>query len=101
MVAGMTGHGRTPGVREGMMGKLRGIDISPQDLTFARVLERQAGRNEAKTFLLFQDRSWSYRELDRITNRLANGLLAFGIRTGEHVALLIGNCPETLFLTFA
>ena len=83
------------------MDKLRRIDIAPQDLTFARVLERQAGRNEAKPFLLFQDQSWSYRELDRITNRLANGLLVHGIHTGEYVALLIGNCPETLFLTFA
>jgi carnitine-CoA ligase len=83
------------------MDKLRRIDMLPQDLTFAQVLARQANRNAAKPFLLFQDQSWSYRELDRVTNRLANGLLALGIRTGEHVAMLIGNCPETLFLTFA
>lgn len=83
------------------MEKLREIDIPPQDLTFARVLERQARRNEAKPFLLFQDQSFSFRDLDVVTNRLANGLIALGIGIGDHVALLIGNCPETLFLTFA
>lgn len=83
------------------MKALRELDIPRSDLTFAKVLARQAARNGDKPYLLFEDRSWSYRELDLLTNRLANGLLDFGIETGDHVAILVGNCPEVIFLTYA
>src|SRR5262249_23851222 len=76
-------------------------DIAAEDLTFERILARQAARNGDKPYLLFEDRSWSYADLDSCTNRLANGLLEFGIAPRDHVAILMGNCPETLFLTYA
>ncbi|HEX2891477.1 AMP-binding protein [Vineibacter terrae] len=83
------------------MKALRDIDIAAEDLTFGRILARAAARNGDKPYLLFEDRSYSYADLDSRTNRIANALLAFGIRTGDHVAILMGNCPETLFLTYA
>jgi crotonobetaine/carnitine-CoA ligase len=70
-------------------------------MTFAVLLARQAARNGDKPYLLFEDAVYSYRELEQETCRLANGLLEFGIRKGDHVAILIGNCPHTLFLNFA
>src|SRR3954452_402845 len=83
------------------MKAVRELDIAPEDLTFARILARQAKRNGDKPYLLFQDCTFSYSDVDSRTNRLANALGQFGIRRGDHVAILIGNCPETLFVTYA
>ena len=43
----------------------------------------------------------SYRDAEEASNRLANGLLAAGIRAGQHVALLLENRPEVLWIHFA
>lgn len=83
------------------MEALRKLDIPREDLTFSRLLARQSARNGDKPYLLFEDRSYSYRDIDLRTNRLANALLDFGLSKGDHVAILMGNCPETLFLTYA
>ena len=103
--SGAIGERTVGGIRAswqgGTMQKLREIDIPDNQLTFPAVLARAAQRNGSKPYLLFEGVSVSYEEVDRVTNRLANGLLAFGIAPGNHVALLIGNCPETLLLTYA
>lgn len=83
------------------MKALRELDIPNEDLTWTRLLERQATRNGQKPYLIFEGNSWSYVDVEKITRQLAVGLISFGIQPGDHVALLVGNCPETLFLNFA
>lgn len=83
------------------MQALRPLDIPADRMTWPALLERQARRNGDKTFLVFEGRRWSYREVDRLTAALARGLLHSGIAKGDHVGLLVGNCPETLFLNMA
>ena len=41
-----------------------------------------------------QDRSLTYRQLDRMANALASSLLRRGVRKGCHVAVLLGNRPS-------
>ncbi len=84
------------------MTSLRELEPIPvHDRTMGRILARQAARNGDKTYLLFEGRRYSYREVDAITTRVANGLQALGIRKGDHVALLLDNRPEILWLYFA
>ena len=40
-------------------------------------------------------REWSFRELSRLSNRLANALAAGGVRRGDRVAVLLGQGVET------
>lgn len=80
---------------------LRKLDIHPQELTFATLLQRQARRNGDKPYLIFEGRSYSYVEVDRLTNRLANGLLTLGIDKGHHVAIMTGNSARNLLTLFA
>jgi long-chain acyl-CoA synthetase len=54
-----------------------------------------------KTALIFGERSWSYAEVDEITDRLAMNLLAVGLKTNDRVGLHLLNCPELLFGYFA
>ncbi|KAI9026985.1 hypothetical protein DFJ74DRAFT_662726 [Hyaloraphidium curvatum] len=45
--------------------------------------------------------SWTYEEVDKITNRLAHFYLALGVKPMENVALLFENKPEILFHVLA
>jgi acyl-CoA synthetase (AMP-forming)/AMP-acid ligase II len=45
--------------------------------------------------------AWTYAEGDEITDRLARGLMAAGVRPGDRVALLFGNGPEIVFSYYA
>lgn len=69
--------------------------------TIGGMLADKARRNGDKTFITFEDRRYSYAEVDRITNRVANGLAAIGVGHGAHVAILMNNRPEVLWLFFA
>ena len=42
----------------------------------------------------------TYAQLERLSNRFANGLVGLGIRKGEHIAVLSPNCIEQLVAFF-
>ncbi|MCX5852831.1 MAG: AMP-binding protein, partial [Deltaproteobacteria bacterium] len=69
---------------------------------WATELERQAELIGDRPFLylVYEDRSISYGEMDRNANRLANYLLGIGARPGEGVATLMGNSPQFLDVFF-
>lgn len=74
-----------------------------RDMTVGRVLADKAVKNGDKAFLhyLHDGRRLSYRDVDLQSNRIANGLLARGIARGQHVAVVMDNCPEQMLLYFA
>ncbi|ORA15463.1 non-ribosomal peptide synthase/polyketide synthase, partial [Mycobacterium arosiense] len=51
--------------------------------------------------LTFEDRSWTYRELDEAANRLAHLLIERGAGPGEFVALLFSRCAEAIVAILA
>jgi fatty-acyl-CoA synthase len=66
--------------------------------TIGDAIRRSAARQPARTALHFEDRSWSYRELDRAANRVAHRLLALGLRKGDRVAAYGKNSDAYLLL---
>jgi acyl-CoA synthetase (AMP-forming)/AMP-acid ligase II len=42
------------------------------------------------------DRAFTYKDLDNRINSLANLLVSLGIKQGDHIAVLLFNCPEYL-----
>jgi len=69
--------------------------------TLAAVLEEQARALGETIFLRFEEREIRYAELNRLTNRVANGLAALGVKPGVGVAIMMPNSPEWLFVYFA
>jgi long-chain acyl-CoA synthetase len=59
--------------------------------TLAELIDVTVACDPERTALIDRGGEWSYGELDRRANRLANGLIAHGVRPGERVAVLIGN----------
>jgi len=47
----------------------------------------------ASTALLFEDQTYSYGDLEALSNRFARMLLSFGVGSGETVSYLLGNDP--------
>lgn len=69
-------------------------DYPLEQRTIGRVLADKAQRIPQRTFLLWQGRAYTYAELDVMTSRYANGFAALGIGHGDHVAVMLPNCPE-------
>ena len=75
-------------------------DYALEERTIGRILAEKAGRIPDKVFLLWQGRSYSYGEVEVMTNRYANGYAALGIGHGDHVAVILPNCPEFYWATW-
>ena len=61
-----------------------------------QILPRAAARHGDKTALVVGERAYSYAELERASNRLANALLGLGIAAGDRVTLYGLNSFEWL-----
>ncbi|MEY2194699.1 long-chain-fatty-acid--CoA ligase [Neobacillus sp. BF23-41] len=57
-------------------------------------LKNSAARFPSNIAYTFLNQSKTYAELDKVVDCVAAGLAAQGIRKGDKVALLLGNCPE-------
>ncbi len=66
--------------------------------TIGDALARAADRFRDRTALRFEDLTWSYRELDTVTGRIAAGLLAGGLKQGDRVVAFGQN--SDLYLLF-
>lgn len=63
---------------------------------------RHAQKNFAqRPFVITESRKYTYRDIDEWSARLASGLIAIGLKRGDHVALEMANYPEFVALKFA
>ena len=58
------------------------------------MFERSLARGPDREALVFEDRRWSWSELDAAAGRLAASLAEDGLVAGERVAMLLSNRPE-------
>ena len=65
------------------------------------LLARQAQAHRTATFLKFRDGEVSFGEADAMANRVAQGLIALGVGRGDHVAVMLPNCADFLYVIFA
>lgn len=75
-------------------------DYELEERTIGRILAEKAERVPDNTFLLWQGQKTTYRELEAMTNRYANGFAAHGIGHGDHVAVILPNCPEFFWVVW-
>uniref|UniRef100_UPI00286DC370 condensation domain-containing protein n=1 Tax=Chamaesiphon sp. VAR_69_metabat_338 TaxID=2964704 RepID=UPI00286DC370 len=61
-----------------------------------RVFVRQVAESGEAIALIYQDRQLTYRELNERANRLANYLLAIGVKSGELVGIAVDRSIETI-----
>jgi len=64
-------------------------------------LDRTAEQFPDRAFVITDDHSWTYRDIQIWSARLAAGLVSSGVIPGDHVALLMANYPEFVAVKFA
>lgn len=71
-------------------------EIMPLDL----VLHKRAVLTPRKTFVKFEGKKFSYKEMDRLANVFAAFLVDRGMKRGDRVAILCHNCPHYIAAYF-
>jgi len=67
-----------------------------EDMSWADLIEEKARIYSDRVFLLFEDKEFTFRQMDQNANRVANFLLSLGAGSGKGVAIIMGNCPQYL-----
>ena len=76
------------------------VDYPLTARTIGRVLADQANRMPDRPFLFWQGHNFSYAQVEALTNRYANGFAALGVGHGDHVAVMLPNCPEFFWVVW-
>ena len=77
------------------------LEVLPiRERSFPLLAARQGKRWGEKPFILFGERRVSFAEFEAMSSRVANGFARLGVKKGDHVAFLMTNCPEELFVYF-
>lgn len=73
------------------------------DLTIGQFFEQIVAEQPDKEFIVYPDRHlrWTYKTFNERVNNLAKGLLAIGIKRGDHVGIWARNVPDWLTFMFA
>ncbi|KAH8672882.1 hypothetical protein BGZ60DRAFT_485381 [Tricladium varicosporioides] len=71
--------------------------------TLGRLLDEQAILREENEAIVCPSSNarWSYKTLQAESLQIAQGLLAFGIRAGDRIGILAGNCAQYVAVFFA
>ncbi|PKN53204.1 MAG: AMP-dependent synthetase [Deltaproteobacteria bacterium HGW-Deltaproteobacteria-13] len=67
-----------------------------EDMSWAELIEEKARKYGDRTFLIYEDKQFSFRQMDENANRVANYLLSLGAGKGKGVAIIMANCPQYL-----
>ena len=64
--------------------------------SLGQVLPAAAAKYKDKTPLIFEDRVFSFRQLDDLSNAFAAGLVSLGVAPGDRVTLYRRACASSL-----
>ncbi|MEI7786171.1 MAG: class I adenylate-forming enzyme family protein, partial [Betaproteobacteria bacterium] len=65
-----------------------------QERSLDQLFDHICAQFPERPFVITDERSWTYKDIQTWSQRLAAGLWAAGVRAGDHVALLMGNQCE-------
>ena len=66
--------------------------------TVPDLIEEQVDKNPKKIAIEFEDKKYTYSELDQEANKIANWAIEKGYKTGDVISLLMENKPEFIFI---
>jgi carnitine-CoA ligase len=72
--------------------------IGTAETTLYHVLSRRLADSAEKPWILTERRAFTYREIDRLASRLANGLARLGVSRGDTVLLMLNNSVDFIGL---
>ena len=82
-----------------LVGRSRKFD-KKKYTTVADILEEQVEKTPGNIAIEFEDKKYSYRDMDNEANKIANWAIGKGYKTGDVISLLMENKPEYIFTWF-
>ncbi len=87
------------------------MDYGLENATLPKVLEKKAKENKDRPFIYFKEDSYSYDDVNKLSNKIANGIIDFLEKVGLRkkgkrlkkfvkISLMLPNCPELIFCCF-
>ncbi len=70
-------------------------------ISLGLLVEERTRRSPEDIFFLFEDRAYNAREVGERIDNIVRGLIAIGVRQGEHVGVLMSSRPSALALVVA
>jgi crotonobetaine/carnitine-CoA ligase len=85
-------------VRGTFLKNIRGVPRTEiiEEMSWGELLEEKAARYTDKVFLMFEDQTFTYRQMNENANRIAHYFLSKGAGQGKGVAILMDNSPRFL-----
>ena len=71
--------------------------IARDNLTVGDVFQETVRKYSKKIAFVFEEKQWTFQEVDFFTNKVANYFQSIGYKKGDVVALLLENRPELVF----
>ena len=65
--------------------------------TACDLFQETAKKHKEKVAFIFEDRHWTFHEVEMFSNKVANYFQSIGYKKGDVVALFIENRPELVF----
>src|SRR6202790_1699839 len=72
-------------------------DYPLKQRTIGHLLADKASRVGDRTWLIFGGQRYFYADAHDLSSRYANGFRDLGVRKGDHVAVMLPNCPEFIW----
>lgn len=72
-----------------------------REQTIAQAFDRAVGEFSERPFVITDERTYSYREMRDWSRQLASGLIARGVKAGDHVAVVLANYPAFIAVKLA
>ena len=73
------------------------IEAVRKNLTPCDIFYATAKAHKDKVAFMFEDKQWTFEEVDKFSNRVANYFRSIGYKKGDIVALFMENRPELAF----
>ena len=70
-------------------------------MNIAAALVASAAKYSERTLIRFEGKSYSYGQVDQISDQLASGLIEAGLQAGDRIALYLPNVPEFVIAYYA
>jgi len=76
------------------------MDYPIEKRTLGYILEDTTRKHPDKTFFYFENDQFTYDEVNKRVNQVANGYISLGVKKGDTVSIMLPNCPEFVFNWF-
>ncbi|HIC83840.1 MAG TPA: long-chain fatty acid--CoA ligase, partial [Nitrososphaerales archaeon] len=70
------------------------FNIDVPDVTFGDYIDNICKKYSSEIAYEYNGKTFTYNEINELSNKFANGLIKLGVKKGDRVALLLPNIPQ-------